>query len=186
MPNCKTSMFTAKSAACVAKPVSYNAASLHPGLRSARVSLSCNSIENNPSITMPNEVAFADNSKLARNKQSPLRITKRIREAVDTMVTRGVSYDQAAAEHGIATRHMRLALAKPHVMAYHQQQLKVLRGARSARNFHRLCQIADAENNMPAVNAIKALELIGDEQTNNKQTTSPGVTIRIVNVSGTQ
>ena len=134
---------------------------------------------------MPNEVAFADNSRLARNKQPPLRITKRIREAIDTMVTRGVSYDQAAAEHGIATRHMRLALAKPHVMQYHQAQLKVLRGARAARNFHRLCEIADAENNMPAVNAIKALEGLELEQTNNKQTTSPGVTIRIVNVATT-
>jgi hypothetical protein len=78
---------------------------------------------------------------------------------------------------------MRLALAKPHVIAYHQQQLKVLRGARTARNFHRLCEIADAENNMPAVQAIRALEQISDEQTNTKQTTSPGVTIRIVNVS---
>jgi hypothetical protein len=134
---------------------------------------------------MPNELAFADKTSLARNKQPPLRITKRIRDAVDTMVTRGIAYDQAAAEHGIATRHMRLALAKPHVIAYHQQQLKVLRGARSARNFHRLCEIADAENNMPAVQAIRALEQISDDQTNTKQTTSPGVTIRIVNVAAT-
>jgi hypothetical protein len=39
---------------------------------------------------------------------------------------------------------------------------------------------------MPAVNAIKALEMLADEQTNNKQTISPGVTIRIVNVAATQ
>jgi hypothetical protein len=48
-----------------------------------------------------------------------------------------------------------------------------------------LCEIADADNNMPAVNAIKALEMLGDEQITNKQTASPGVTIRIVNVSAT-
>jgi hypothetical protein len=34
---------------------------------------------------------------------------------------------------------------------------------------------------MPAVNAIKVLELIGDEQPNSNKTTSPGVTIRILN-----
>ena len=39
---------------------------------------------------------------------------------------------------------------------------------------------------MPAVNAIKAMIGLELEQTNNKQTTtSPGVTIRIVNVSAT-
>ena len=62
---------------------------------------------------------------------------------------------------------------------------EVFRDCRSARNIHRLCEIADADNNMPAVNAIKALELINDEQTNNKQTTSPGITIRIVNIAAT-
>jgi hypothetical protein len=61
----------------------------------------------------------------------------------------------------------------------------VFRASTTARNLHRLCEIRDADNNMPAVNAIKALELINDEQTNTKQTTSPGVTIRIVNVAAT-
>jgi hypothetical protein len=59
-----------------------------------------------------------------------------------------------------------------------------LRGATTARNIYRLCEIRDAENNMPAVNAIKALEQLSDEQTNTKQTSSPGVTIRIVNIAG--
>ena len=135
---------------------------------------------------MPNELApFADNSRLARNKTPPPRITKRIREAIDVMVERGLSYDRAAAECGIATRHMRLALSKPHIIAYYKAQCQVLRGARLARNIHRLSEIADAEDNMPAVNAIKALMYDENEQTNTKQTTSPGVTIRIVNVSAT-
>jgi len=61
----------------------------------------------------------------------------------------------------------------------------VFRDCRRARNYQRLAEIADAENNMPAVNAIKALMYEEMDQTNNKQTTSPGVTIRIVNVSAT-
>ena len=134
---------------------------------------------------MPNDLAFADNSRLARNKTPPPRITKRIREAIDVMVERGLDYQHAAMEAGLTTRHMRLQLSKSHVLAYYQAQCQVFRASTAARNIQRLCEIRDAENNMPAVNAIKALEMIGDEQTTNKQTTSPGVTIRIVNVSAT-
>ena len=133
--------------------------------------------------SMPNDLAFADNSRLARNKTPPPRITKRIREAIDVMVERGLDFQAAAHEAKLTTRHMRMQLAKPHVIAYYREQCQVFRASTTARNILRLCQIRDAENNMPAVNAIKALEQLSDEQTNTKQTTSPGVTIRIVNVA---
>jgi hypothetical protein len=134
---------------------------------------------------MPNDIAFADNSQLARNKTPKLRITPRVKSAITAMVNSGVAYNEAAAQAGLTTEAMRLALAKPHVISFYKQQLHVLRDAQRARNIHRLAEIRDADNNMPAVNAIKALEQIADEQTNNKQTTTPGVTIRIVNVSAT-
>jgi hypothetical protein len=133
--------------------------------------------------TMQNQVAFADNSRLARNKTPPLRITRRVKEVIDVMVSNGLGYSEAATEVGLTPRAMRMALNKPHVLAYYKAQCQVLRGATTARNIHRLCEIRDAENNMPAVNAIKALEQLSDEQTNTKQTTSPGVTIRIVNIA---
>jgi hypothetical protein len=132
---------------------------------------------------MPNELAFADNSRLARNKTPPLRITKRIKDAIDVMVERGLDYQAAAVEAGLSTRHMRFQLSKPHVAAYYKAQCQVFRASTTARNLHRLCEIRDADNNMPAVNAIKALELINDEQINKPNTASPGVTIRIVNVA---
>jgi hypothetical protein len=134
---------------------------------------------------MPNDVAFADNSRLAQHKTPQLRITPRVKRAIELIVHECKPWHEAAIETGMTTRNMRLALERPHVMAYYKQQLKVLRDCRAARNIHRLCEIADAENNMPAVNAIKALEQLSDEQTNNKQTTAPGVTIRIVNVTAT-
>ena len=133
--------------------------------------------------TMQNQVAFADNTRLARNKTPPLRITRRVKDAIDAMVSNGLGYSEAATEAGLTPRAMRMALNKPHVLAYYKAQCQVLRGATTARNIHRLCEIRDAENNMPAVNAIKALEQLSDEQTNTKQTTSPGVTIRIVNIA---
>jgi hypothetical protein len=133
---------------------------------------------------MPQHVAFADNSHLARNKTPKPRITKRVKDAVDAIVERGLAYDEAAAETGLTTRAMRLALERPHVLGYLKQQLKVLRDARGPRNFHRLCEIADRQDNMPAVQALRTLEQLGDEQTNRPNTTpSPGVVIRIVNVA---
>jgi hypothetical protein len=79
---------------------------------------------------------------------------------------------------------MRLALERPHVLSYLQQQLKVLRDARGPRNFHRLCAIADAADNLPAVHAIRALELLSEEATARRSDTpTPGVTIRILNVA---
>jgi hypothetical protein len=46
----------------------------------------------------------------------------------------------------------------------------------------RLCQIRDAADNMPAVNAIKTLELIGDDEGLMRRATDtgPGISIRIV------
>jgi hypothetical protein len=133
---------------------------------------------------MPNQVAFADNSALARNKQPPLRITRRVRNAIDAMVEQGLDLKAAAEHGGMSTYRFRLALEKPHVNAYYRNQCQVFRASTTARNIHRLCEIRDAENNMPAVNAIKTLMGIETEQTNNKQTlASPGVTIRIVNIA---
>ena len=134
---------------------------------------------------MPNQVAFSDNTALARNKTPPLRITRRVKDAINAMVERGLDLQAAAAHAGLSTYRFRLALEKPHVNAFYRAQCDVFRGSTLARNIHRLCEIRDAEDNMPAVNAIKTLMGIETEQTNNKQTTSPGVTIRIVNVAAT-
>jgi hypothetical protein len=133
--------------------------------------------------TMQNQVAFSDNSRLARNKTPAPRVTKRIREAIDVMVERGLDYQHAAAEAGLTTRHLRFQLSKPHVAAYYREQCQVSRASTTARNILRLCEIRDAENNMPAVNAVRLLEQISDEQTNKPNSASPGVTIRILNIA---
>jgi hypothetical protein len=62
----------------------------------------------------------------------------------------------------------------------------VFRAAASGKNILRLCQIRDAENNMPAVHAIKTLELIGDAEDGLMRRASdsgPGISIRIVQMS---
>ena len=134
---------------------------------------------------MPNELAFSDNSRLARNKTPPLRITKRVKRAIELIVHEAMPFDQAAREVDFSLRALRLAMNKPHVMQFYKQECEVFRDCRRARNYQRLAEIADDQNNMPAVNAIKTMMGVELEQTNNKQTTSPGVTIRIVNVAAT-
>jgi hypothetical protein len=92
--------------------------------------------------------------------------------------------NEAAAIAGLHVLSIRNALTKPHVLAYYREQREVLRARESPANIHRLCEIRDAADNMPAVNAIRALEQIGDDQqTNRPNTPSPGISIRIVNVS---
>jgi len=133
---------------------------------------------------MANELApFADNSRLARNKSPPPRITRRVKRAIELIVHEAMTFDQAAREVNFSLRALRLAMNKPHVMQYYKTECEVFRDCRRARNYQRLAAIADDQNNMPAVNAIKALLMDEYEQTNNKQTASPGVTIRIVNVA---
>jgi hypothetical protein len=133
---------------------------------------------------MPNEVAFADNSQLARNRYPPRRITRRVKRAIELIVHEAMAFDEAAREVNFSLRALRLAMNKPHVMAYYKAECEVFRDCRRARNYQRLAQIADDQNNMPAVNAIKTMMGLELEQTNNKQTNaSPGVTIRIVNIA---
>ena len=133
---------------------------------------------------MANEVAFADNSQLARSKPHPKRITRRVKRAIELIVHEAMPFDQAAREVNFSLRALRLAMNKPHVMAFYRAECEVFRDCRRARNYQRLAAIADDQNNMPAVQAIKAMIGIELEQSNNKSTNaSPGVTIRIVNVA---
>ena len=109
------------------------------------------------------------------------RIQGRLKAALDKMVWDAMDYATAAQAVHFTTAAMRKALQRPHVLAYIRNEREVLRASLSPSNIHRLREIRDAANNMPAVNAIKVLELIGDEQPNSNKTTSPGVTIRILN-----
>jgi hypothetical protein len=46
-----------------------------------------------------------------------------------------------------------------------------------------LKEIGDAADNMPAVQALRTLEQLGDEQTNRPNAPSPGISIRIVSLA---
>jgi hypothetical protein len=108
-----------------------------------------------PTTHQPTRQAIAVHDRSAK-----LRVTGKLKRALDYLVFTGSKADlQAAAQHaGMTTYSLRCALNKPHVKAYYQTQLDVLRSGESARNIHRLIEIRDAADNMPAVQAIRALE----------------------------
>jgi hypothetical protein len=91
--------------------------------------------------------------------------------------------NEAAAKSGLNVLTIRLALQRPHVLAYYREQREVLRARESPANIHRLCEIRDAADNLPAVNAIRALEQLGGDEQTRPNTPSPGVSIRIINLS---
>jgi hypothetical protein len=138
---------------------------------------------------MTQAVAFGAKPRERRNVIPAKRIGGRLKQALDLMVwgngeRRYLPDNEAAAIAGLHVITIRNALQRPHVLAYYKQQREVLRARESPANVHRLCEIRDAANNLPAVNAIRALEQLGsDEQTNKPNVPTPGISIRIVNVA---
>jgi hypothetical protein len=126
------------------------------------------------------DIAPTQPAKPPRSETRSDRITPKVRAAIEQMVWNGLPFDQAAQVAGMHVAAMRKALNRPHVMALLKSEMQVLRSSEHPRSIHRLAQIRDAANNMPAVVAAK--HLLENEQTNsNTNNTSPGVTIRIVN-----
>ena len=107
----------------------------------------------------PTRQALAVEGRSAR-----LRVTGRLRTAIEAMAWQGARRDEAAVAAGLTDHSLRAALRKPHVKAFYLGELDVLRTSEKARNIHALCSIRDAsENAMAKVSAIKTLESLSDE-----------------------
>lgn len=107
-----------------------------------------------------------------------LRVTGKVRAAIDAMVWRGLKRADAAQQAGLKDNSLYVALSRPDVKSYYLGQLEVLRTSERARNIHRLVEIRDKADNMPAVNAIKMLEQLADEPANAARAQqSPGLVI---------
>ena len=136
---------------------------------------------------MAQHLAFGANPRERKTVIPVKRIGGRLKQALDLMVwgdgeRRYLPDNEAAAIAGLNVISIRNALHKPHVLAYYKAQREVLRARESPANIHRLCEIRDAADNMPAVNAIRALENL-DEQSLTRHSSdlpTPGISIRIV------
>jgi hypothetical protein len=118
-------------------------------------------------------------SQVARTARKPLQAPPLARKAIELMVWEGHHRDDAAKAAGMLPKSLYNALRKHHVRAYYLAQLEVLRTSERARNIHRLCEIRDAANNMPAVQAIKTLEALTDDMPagSGGQPRTPGLVI---------
>lgn len=110
-------------------------------------------------------------------------VSGRLAQAINLMVEQGRPWQDAAIEAGIKVHSLRAALEKPHVLSYLRRRKQMTRESLSAANIHRLAQIRDAADNMPAVQAIKLLEEMGEERglsgSHGIAQSNPGVTIVI-------
>lgn len=124
--------------------------------------------------TTPTRQAIA-----VQGRSAPGKVTGRLRKAIEAMVWDGARRREAAEAQGLTDHGLRCAFRKPHVKAYYLSELEVLRTNERARNIHRLVEIREHAPNMPAVNAIKALEQIGDEEsrTSGAVQQAPGLVI---------
>ena len=105
-------------------------------------------------------------------------LTHAVRTAIDAMVYDRCTRAEACKRAGFTERALYLAFEKPEVAAYFNKALEVLRAGERPKNIHRLCEIRDAADNMPAVNAIKALMQLDDENAmRSTNAPTPGVVI---------
>ena len=128
---------------------------------------------------MSNIALSDERNSLAERKLK--RVPPAVISAVDAMVDEGLTWQDAAAKVGIQTRQLRRWLEKPLVLAFMRKQREMLRESELASNILYLGRIKRAAPNMPAVNAILALERMGDATSTpgGSLSHSPGITIVI-------
>ena len=112
-----------------------------------------------------------------------LTVSGRLKSAIDRMVWTSMTRPQAATASGMTDHGVREALRKPHVKAYLLEQMQVLRDSERPRNIHRLAEIRDAANNMPAVQAIRALEEMQEPVGSSKHLPTAGL---VIHITGTE
>jgi hypothetical protein len=98
-------------------------------------------------------------------RSAPLKVSGKLKIAVDRMVHFGDTRAQAAAAAGLKDHSLRGAMRKSHVLAYYRAELAALREGERARNTHALIKVRDkSKNTMAQVQAAKELERSAVEQ----------------------
>jgi hypothetical protein len=112
-----------------------------------------------------------------------VRMSGRVRIAVEAMVWQGLTRKEAAQVAGLKDESLYAAFRKPDTRALYTAECEVLRLSGRARRIHRLEAVVEQDvNKMATVNAALALERLGDADTARSNTAqTAGVTIRIIN-----
>lgn len=109
-------------------------------------------------MTEPTRQAIA-----VQGRSGKLTVSGKLKVAIDLMLYEGACRKDAAAKAGMTDHSVRAAMRKAHVLAYYNEGLQVLRTSERARNIRRLAEIRDQGNGTPAVNAVRALEQLAEQ-----------------------
>ena len=116
----------------------------------------------------------------ARDRSAPLKVTGKLKVAIDAMVWEGLTRPDAAKQAGLTDHGVRTAFGKPHVKGYYRQQIEMLRTSELARNIRTYVDVRDNSGNaMARIAAAKALDGQSDQQPVSAVTRAPGVVVII-------
>lgn len=102
-----------------------------------------------------------DNAIIPLGDTPELRVSGRIRTALELLVYDGVPLEEAADRSGLKRSSLRAMLGMPKYAAVQSAMVKVLRTAERARNIRRLAEIRDQNRNLAAaVAAARTIEQI--------------------------
>lgn len=73
-----------------------------------------------------------------------LRVSNRVKVAIDAMVDDGLTRAKAAEVAGISDHGLYVALRKPHILAYRRERMEVLRASEASRSISRVAKLADS------------------------------------------
>jgi hypothetical protein len=115
-------------------------------------------------LTMTDETkAITRQAIAAKERSGKLTVSGKLKVALDAMLYEGSRRAEAAAAAGMKDHSLREAFKKPHVAAYYNAGLHVLRTSERARNISALAKVRDdSENGMAVVSAAKALEQLAE------------------------
>lgn len=123
-----------------------------------------------------------------------VRISRRVKVAIDHMVHRGQKRAEAATNAGITDEAMRKAMHKPEVLVYLDTQQQVLRTSAKARSIARIDNLADdaasehvkLESNKFLLGIEGVSVVTKSENTNINKNMTPGLTINLLVQTGTE
>jgi hypothetical protein len=123
----------------------------------------------------------ANSVKAADKPVRKLRITPRVKRAIELMAYQGLKRDEAAQMAGLRDNSLYVALRRPDVRRAYLQAVEVIRTAGAARRIFRLEEIAEQnDNKMASVAAIRALEGMDTGESVGPMARSAGFQIAIV------
>jgi hypothetical protein len=86
-------------------------------------------------------------------RSEPLKVTGRLKHALELMVWSGLARDAAAKEAGLKPHSLYCAFRKSHVLAHYRNECEALRVSGRAKRLHRLDELAAQDENKNAAPA---------------------------------